>query len=56
MSPFDKFESWYEEALKKELEANAMTISTVDQSKRPSSRVVLLKKFRCKWICVLYKY
>ena len=45
MSPFDKFESWYEEALKKELEANAMTISTVDQSKRPSSRVVLLKSF-----------
>ena len=41
MSPFDKFESWYEEALKKELEANAMTSSTVDESKRPSSRVVL---------------
>ena len=43
MSPFDKFERWYLEASKKEMEANAMTISTVDQSKRPFSRVVLLK-------------
>ena len=45
MSPFTKFESWYEEASRKEMEANAMTISTVDQSKRPCSRVVLLKSF-----------
>ena len=30
---------------KKEMEANAMTISTVDESKRPSSRIVLLKSF-----------
>ena len=45
MSPFDKFERWYLEASKKEMEANAMTISTVDQSKRPFSRVVLLKSF-----------
>ena len=45
MSPFERFESWYGDASKKELEANAMTISTVDQSMHPCSRVVLLKSF-----------
>tara|TARA_Y100001935_G_C17120124_1_gene415303 strand:- start:148 stop:747 length:600 start_codon:yes stop_codon:yes gene_type:complete len=48
ISPFDKFESWYEQASDAELEANAMTISTVDQSNHPSSRVVLLKSFHNK--------
>ena len=45
ISPFEKFESWYEQAYGSEMEANAMTISTVDQSMRPYSRVVLLKSF-----------
>ncbi len=45
ISPFEKFESWYEQAHIAELEANAMTISTVDQSMRPYSRIVLLKNF-----------
>ena len=48
ISPFEKFESWYELAFQAELEANAMTISTVDESARPSSRIVLLKSFHNK--------
>ena len=48
ISPFEKFERWYEQAFQAELDANAMTISTVDQSARPSSRIVLLKSFHNK--------
>jgi pyridoxamine 5'-phosphate oxidase len=44
--PFLQFEKWLEEALLSEItDANAMTVATVDESGRPSSRVVLLKSF-----------
>ena len=42
--PFTQFSRWLDEAFAAgEIDANAMTISTVDAEKRPSSRVVLLK-------------
>lgn len=44
--PFDQFSIWMNEALASEIiDANAMTLSTVDAECRPSSRVVLLKGF-----------
>jgi pyridoxamine 5'-phosphate oxidase len=43
-SPYVQFKTWLEEALQSNvLEANAMTLSTVDKAGRPSSRIVLLK-------------
>lgn len=43
-NPIAQFESWFMEALSANvLEANAMTLSTVTENGRPSSRVVLLK-------------
>ncbi len=42
--PFAQFSKWLDEALASgEIDANAMTVSTVDADGRPSSRVVLLK-------------
>ena len=42
--PIHQFEKWFDEALRTEvLEPNAMTLSTVTESGRPSARVVLLK-------------
>ena len=44
--PFAQFSAWMHEALKSEvIEPTAMTVSTVDGDGRPSSRVVLLKRF-----------
>jgi pyridoxamine 5'-phosphate oxidase len=44
--PFRQFSVWLDEALHSEiLDANAMTLSTVDENGRPSARVVLLKGF-----------
>ena len=44
--PFAQFSAWMDEALNSEvLDANAMTVSTVDADGRPSSRIVLLKGF-----------
>ncbi|MCC7051564.1 MAG: pyridoxamine 5'-phosphate oxidase [Bacteroidia bacterium] len=44
--PLKQFESWMLEAVKgKIMEPNAMVLSTVSSSGRPSSRVVLLKEF-----------
>lgn len=44
--PFRQFGHWWEEAVKAEIdEVNAMALSTVSLSGRPSSRVVLLKGF-----------
>lgn len=44
--PFDQFTIWIREALGSQIiDANAMTLSTVDAECRPSSRVVLLKGF-----------
>jgi len=42
--PIRQFEKWFDEALRAEvLEPNAMTLSTVTESGRPSARIVLLK-------------
>lgn len=42
--PVTQFQRWFDEAMKAELnEPNAMTLSTVNESGRPSARVVLLK-------------
>lgn len=42
--PFSQFSKWMDEAFASgEIDANAMTVSTVDAEGRPSSRVVLLK-------------
>ena len=42
--PFAQFSKWMDEAFASgEIDANAMTVSTVDAEGRPSSRVVLLK-------------
>ena len=44
--PFTQFNSWFEEALKAEVnEPNAMSVATVDQRGRPSSRIVLIKQY-----------
>src|ERR1700744_3622095 len=45
-NPIAQFEAWFQEALAAQpgrLDANAMTLATVDGSGRPSSRIVLLK-------------
>jgi len=42
--PIRHFEKWFDEALRAEvLEANAMTLSTITETGRPSARIVLLK-------------
>lgn len=42
--PTAQFEKWFAEALKAEvLEANAMTLCTIDPNGRPSGRIVLIK-------------
>jgi pyridoxamine 5'-phosphate oxidase len=42
--PFAEFQAWLDEAWKSEpSDANAMTLATVNEAGRPSSRVVLLK-------------
>jgi pyridoxamine 5'-phosphate oxidase len=44
--PVRQFEHWFDEAVKAQVpEPNAMTLATVDESGRPSARVVLLKGF-----------
>ena len=43
-NPIVQFEKWFHEALEAEvMEANAMTLSTVTESGRPTTRIVLLK-------------
>lgn len=43
-NPYDQFRHWLQDALNsKVLEANAMTLSTINKDNRPSSRIVLLK-------------
>ena len=45
-SPVDQFGTWFEKALEDNLlDANAMTLATVDPRGRPSARIVLLKDF-----------
>jgi pyridoxamine 5'-phosphate oxidase len=46
LEPFALFRSWFSDAVKTEqppVEANAMTLATVDAEKRPHCRVLLLK-------------
>ena len=44
--PIDQFTRWFEEALKAEVnEPNAMSVATVGEDGRPSSRIVLVKQF-----------
>lgn len=46
IDPFVQFNTWFEEALKAEVnEPNAMSVSTVDERGRPSSRIVLIKQY-----------
>lgn len=46
VSPFTQFEKWLNEAIAAELpEPNAMTLATVDDDNRPSTRIVLIKEF-----------
>lgn len=43
--PLQQFQLWFDEALKAEvLEANAMTLSTVNAQGRPAARIVLIKE------------
>jgi pyridoxamine 5'-phosphate oxidase len=45
-SPFAQFEKWLNEAIAAELpEPNAMTLATVGDNNRPSTRIVLIKEF-----------
>lgn len=46
-NPFDQFHAWFQEALACEeiAEANAMSVSTVSEDGRPSSRMVLMKGY-----------
>ncbi len=49
--PIDQFTRWFEEALKAEVnEPNAMSLATVDDDGRPSSRIVLVKQFDARGI------
>ncbi|MDM5180394.1 pyridoxamine 5'-phosphate oxidase [Massilia sp. DJPM01] len=44
--PFVQFTTWFEEALKAQVnEPNAMSVATVDDQGRPTSRIVLIKQF-----------
>ena len=44
--PFKQFEKWFKDAIKAEISLyEAMTLSTVSEGGKPSSRVVLLKEF-----------
>lgn len=45
--PFSQFSKWMDEALHSDMaaEATAMVLATVDEDRRPSARVVLLKEF-----------
>ncbi|MFT6077749.1 MAG: pyridoxamine 5'-phosphate oxidase [Myxococcota bacterium] len=51
--PFDIFSKWINEAQEnsKIVEPTAMCLSTVDEESKPSSRMVLLKKFDEKGFC-----
>ena len=47
--PIDQFQKWFDESLKAEIpEPNAMTLATVNDMGRPSSRIVLLKGIEAK--------
>ncbi len=55
--PLSQFKAWLAEALNKDIsEANAMTLATVDEQGRPSSRPVLIKGFDEKGIVWFTNY
>lgn len=44
--PIEQFNCWFEQALKAEVnEPNAMSVATVDERGRPTSRIVLIKQY-----------
>lgn len=49
-NPFEQFDKWFNEALESKLfvEPTAFTLSTVGKNLKPSSRIVLLKKYDMK--------
>ena len=56
-SPFAKFENWFREAQKAQLEEpNAMCLATADDRGRPSTRIVLLKDFSEKGLTFYSNY
>ncbi|MGI4859987.1 MAG: pyridoxamine 5'-phosphate oxidase [Janthinobacterium lividum] len=55
--PFAQFARWFDEALKSAIpEANAMTLATVGEDFRPSSRIVLIKGFDARGIVFFTNY
>lgn len=47
--PIEQFQKWFDESLKADIpEPNAMTLATVNDMGRPSSRIVLLKGIESK--------
>jgi pyridoxamine 5'-phosphate oxidase len=56
-NPFSQFSSWWDEAVQSEIvEVNAMTLSTITNEGRPSSRIVLLKGFDSKGFVFFSNY
>ncbi|MGI4983584.1 MAG: pyridoxamine 5'-phosphate oxidase, partial [Janthinobacterium lividum] len=55
--PFAQFARWFDEALKSAIpEANAMTLATVGEDFRPSSRIVLIKGFDARGVVFFTNY
>jgi pyridoxamine 5'-phosphate oxidase len=55
--PFSQFAKWFQEAQKAALlEPNAMTLATVNESGKPSARIVLLKGFDARGFCFYTNY
>ena len=49
--PLEQFRAWFDQALTAQLpEPNAMTVATVGENGRPSTRVVLIKEFDARGI------
>jgi pyridoxamine 5'-phosphate oxidase len=56
-NPFDTFECWYQEALKVEQNAPAMSVATYDYiNKRPTSRFLLFKEIKNKKVIFYTNY
>ena len=56
-NPFSQFSSWWDDAVQSEIdEVNAMTLSTITNEGRPSSRIVLLKGFDAKGFIFFSNY
>ena len=56
-NPISQFSSWWDDAVQSEIdEVNAMTLSTITNEGRPSSRIVLLKGFDAKGFIFFSNY